>query len=268
MVGDLLGKDFPFSEGVLSGNIALVCGASEGIGRATSLFLARAGAQVIACARSEGKLDDLINNLHGHGHQALPLDLEDTEQVERTISKLSSTGVEILINNSGGPPGSPLIENEIGDFEGPLRRHLYASHLFVKGLLPNMEKSNFGRIVNIISTSVKEPVDGIGLSNTLRGAMASWSKSLSNELPPYVTINNILPGYTDTGRLVSLSKSKSDRTGLTVEEVYSDWMGQAPIKRLVDPLETASAVVWLCLPSSGAIRGVSLAVDGGRMRSI
>ena len=131
-----------------------------------------------------------------------------------------------------------------------------------------MEEEGMGRIVNIISTSVREPIDNIGLSNTLRGSMASWSKSLSRELPACITINNILPGFTDTDRLGSLAESISERTGKPTEDVREDWMSGVPIQRLIDPLETAAAVTWLCLPSSSGVRGVSLAVDGGRMRSI
>ena len=122
--------------------------------------------------------------------------------------------------------------------------------------------------MNIISTSVREPIDNIGLSNTLRGAMASWSKSMSRELPPCITINNILPGFTDTDRLGSLAESISHRTGSSVDEVQDGWMNSVPIQRLIDPMETAAAVTWLCLPSSSGVRGISLAVDGGRMRSI
>ena len=138
----------------------------------------------------------------------------------------------------------------------------------VKSFAPGMIEAGSGRIVNVISTSVREPIDNIGLSNTLRGAMASWSKSLSRELDPCITINNILPGFTDTDRLGSLANSISSRTGINVDDVRENWMNSVPIERLIDPLETAVAIAWLCLPSSGAIRGVSLAVDGGRMRSI
>ena len=176
--------------------------------------------------------------------------------------------VHILVNNSGGPPGGPLLENDLDDFEGPFRRHLHASHTITKALVPKMESEGTGRIVNIISTSVREPIDNIGLSNTLRGAMASWAKSLSRELPPCITINNILPGFTDTDRLGSLAESISQRTGKSVDDVQDGWMGSVPIQRLIDPMETAAAVTWLCLPSSSGVRGISLAVDGGRMRSI
>lgn len=266
MEGDLLGNEFPFAEGVLDGKTAIVCGASRGIGRACSMVLARAGAKVIACARSSGDLATLVEEMHGEGHAAVSLDMEDTAAVADVLTGFGD--VEILVNNSGGPPGGPLLGNKLEDFEGPFRRHLHASHLMAQSLVPGMVKNGYGRIVNIISTSVREPIDNIGLSNTLRGAMAAWSKSLSRELPECVTINNILPGFTDTDRLGSLASSISEKTGKSVEDVRNDWMDSVPIKRLIDPLETAIAVTWLCLPSSGAVRGVSLAVDGGRMRSI
>ena len=268
MKNKILTEGFPFSEGILSGKTAVVCGASEGIGRATALLLARSGARVITLARNQSRLEELITEMHGTGHKTLSIDLEDTKAVEGAVAVLRAEQASILINNAGGPPGSPLMENSIGDFEAPFKRHLHASHLLVQGLAPVMEQMEFGRIVNVISTSVREPIEGIGLSNTLRGAMASWSKSLSRELHPCIAINNVLPGYTDTERLVSLSKARSLRTGQSVDQIYENWKGQAPINRLVDPFETASAIVWLCLPVSGAIRGVSLAVDGGRMRSI
>ena len=131
-----------------------------------------------------------------------------------------------------------------------------------------MEAARFGRIIQIISTSVKEPIPNLGLSNTLRGAMASWAKSLSRELPPCITINNVLPGFTDTERLGSLANSINQKTGKSIDDIHGGWMSQVPIQRLVDPLETASAITFLALPASGAIRGVSLAVDGGRLRGI
>jgi len=204
--------------------------------------------------------------MHGEGHETVALDLEDIDAVRDAVSSMGV--VHILVNNSGGPPGGALLENSLEDFDGPFRRHLHAAHSIVQMLAPGMEQVGSGRIVNIISTSVREPIDNIGLSNTLRGAMASWSKSLSRELAPCITINNILPGFTDTDRLGSLASSISEKTGTSVDDITEGWLGGVPIQRLVDPLETAVAVTFLCLPSSGAIRGVSLAVDGGRMRSI
>jgi len=263
---ELLDDGFPFAEDALGGQTALVCGASKGIGRACALMLARAGARVVACARSQADLDSLVAEMHGDGHEAVVLDLEDIEAVRQAMSSMGD--VQIVVNNSGGPPGGALLENTLEDFEGPFRRHLHAAHTIVQMLSPGMKKAGSGRIVNIISTSVREPIDNIGLSNTLRGAMASWSKSLSRELDPCITINNILPGFTDTDRLDSLASSISERTGSPVEDITEGWLSGVPIQRLVDPLETAVAVTFLCLPSSGAIRGVSLAIDGGRMRSI
>jgi 3-oxoacyl-[acyl-carrier protein] reductase len=199
----------------------------------------------------------------------MSLDLEDADAISKTISGILTAGpIHILVNNAGGPPGGPLLDNEIEDFEAPFKRHLHASHQITQMVVPAMEDAGMGRIVNIISTSVREPIPNIGLSNTLRGAMASWAKSLSRELPPCVTINNILPGFTDTDRLGSLAASIEQKTGRSQEEIHETWMSQVPIGRLIDPDETASAITFLCLPQSGGIRGVSLAVDGGRMRSI
>ena len=263
---ELLNEGFPFAEDSLGGQTALVCGASKGIGRACALMLARAGARVIACARSQSGLDSLVTEMNGDGHETIVLDLEDIDAVRDAVSSMGV--VQIVVNNSGGPPGGALLENSLEDFDGPFRRHLHAAHTIVQMLAPSMEEAGSGRIVNIISTSVREPIDNIGLSNTLRGAMASWSKSLSRELHSCITINNILPGFTDTDRLGSLASSISERTGNSVEDITEGWLGGVPMQRLVSPLETAVAATFLCLPSSGAIRGVSLAVDGGRMRSI
>ncbi len=266
MVDNLLGDDFPFAEDILEGADALVCGASKGIGRSCALMLARSGAKVTVCSRSKDNLEKLIGQMYGSGHDYLVIDLEKLDEVRSELKDLRK--YNILINNSGGPPSSPLIENEVEDFLRPFTRHLHASHEITRALIPGMEERGMGRIINIISTSVKEPIDGIGLSNTLRGAMASWSKSMSRELPPCITINNILPGWTDTERLNQLAKTKSEKSGISIEEIFRQWEEMTPIKRLIDPMETAAAVLWLCLPSSESIRGVSLAVDGGRMRSI
>ena len=270
---DILGDDFPYSSTALVGKHALVCGASKGIGAATAKMLAKCGANVTVAARNEQALEDLVHELSSLGdgiHGMVSVDLEDAEEVAQSVrSILESRGpIHILINNAGGPPGGPLLNNSTSDFEGPFRRHLHASHILVQHVAPLMEQEGFGRIIQIISTSVKEPIPNIGLSNTLRGAMASWAKSLSNELAPCITINNVLPGFTNTSRLQSLSTSIQDKTGKSAEDVMNQWMSQVPIQRLIDPLETASAIVFLTLPASGGIRGVSLAVDGGRLRSI
>lgn len=269
---DLLGADFPFHSKALAGKRALICGASGGIGAATARMMAKAGASVVVAARSVDKLDALVQELASFGpgtHVAMALDLEDLSAVDAAVKALLNDGpVHVLVNNAGGPPGGALIDAEVDEFIAPFQRHLHASHTLVKGLLPGMEADGYGRILQIISTSVKEPIPNIGVSNTLRGAMASWAKTLSRELPPCVTINNVLPGFTATDRLSSLANSIQARTGKSAEDVHRGWMDQVPIDRLIDPLETAASLTYLALPAAGAIRGVSLAVDGGRLRSI
>lgn len=269
----LLGSDFPYSINALHQRHAMVCGASRGIGAATAKMLAKAGANVTICARNQSALEELkieLESLGNGNHQICIMDLEDTDSLNSKVqSIIAGNGpVHILINNSGGPPGGPLMNNEIDDFHAPFKRHLHASHKLVQLLAPQMVSEKFGRIIQIISTSVKEPIPNIGLSNTLRGAMASWAKSLSRELDPCITINNVLPGFTDTERLGSLANSINQRTGKSTDEIHKSWIEQVPIGRLIDPLETASAILFLALPASGGIRGVSLAVDGGRLRGI
>ena len=250
----------PYAFDALKGMRAVVCGASKGIGRATAEMMVACGADVIALSRSAPEIP---------GARSISLDLEDAAAIEKTISGILVAGpIHILVNNAAGPPGGPLLDNDIADFEAPFKRHLHAAHQITRMVVPAMEEVGVGRIVNIISTSVREPIPNIGLSNTLRGAMASWAKSLSRELPSCITINNILPGFTDTDRLGSLAASIEEKTGRSQEEIHNTWMSQVPIGRLIDPAETASAITFLCLPQSGGIRGVSLAVDGGRMRSI
>ena len=270
---DLLAEQFPFSKTALTGKHALVFGASKGIGAATAKMMAMAGADVTLCARNEAALRQVVDEISAFATGVITMrsvDLEDLLSVEATVKELldSRGPVHILVNNSGGPPGGPLLDNVIDDFAAPFRRHLHAAHQITKLVVPVMEAEGYGRIIQIISTSVKEPIPNLGLSNTLRGAMASWAKSLSRELPPCITINNVLPGFTDTERLGSLAKSINEKTGKSIDTIHEGWMGQVPIERLVDPLETAAAITYLALPIAGAIRGISLAVDGGRLRGI
>ncbi|HEX9792669.1 MAG TPA: SDR family oxidoreductase, partial [Planctomycetota bacterium] len=143
-----------------------------------------------------------------------------------------------------------------------------ASHRLVRLLVPGMLEAGYGRIVNVISTSVREPIAGLGVSNTIRGAMAAWAKTLAKELPPGVTINNVLPGFTDTERLASLGASVAARQGTSAAAVRENWLASIPERRLADPAETAAAIAWLCSPEAGYVRGVSLPVDGGRLNSI
>ena len=269
---DLLGDQSVLSDNALAGKTALICGASRGIGAATARIMAKAGANVILASRSENQLNTLLSEISSLGegvHQILVLDLEDTDSLEGRIQPILDQGpIHILVNNAGGPPGGPLLDASVEELAQPFTRHLHAAHTLVKLLTPGMINADYGRIIQIVSTSVREPIPNLGVSNTLRGAMASWAKSLSRELHPSITINNVLPGFTDTERLGSLAQSIHERTGKSIEAIHDGWMSQVPIERLIDPLETASVIAFLASPAAGAIRGVSLPVDGGRLRSI
>jgi 3-oxoacyl-[acyl-carrier protein] reductase len=263
----------PLKSDSLKGLHALVCGASSGIGQATAIALVDAGATLTLLSRNVEKLNAMarqFGELGAEGVHVLALDLEDGDTVDSLVTQhIADHGhIQILINNAGGPPGGPLLGAGDDDFFKPLTRHLFASHRLVKACLKGMVASDYGRIINIISTSVKEPIPNLGVSNTIRGAMASWAKTLSRELPECVSINNVLPGFTDTARLTSLAEQMAEIRGVSTDEVRAGWLDEVPAGRLIDPSETAAAIAFLCSPAGGAIRGVSLAVDGGRLRSI
>ena len=242
----------------LKGKRALVCGGTSGIGEATVASLKQNGAEVVILSRSAS------------GKNTISCDLEDLESLRTFVSEeLETNGpFQILINNSGGPPSGPLIEAQPHDFEKAFLRHVLASQTLVQLLLEGMKSSNYGRIVNIISTSVKEPIPGLGVSNTIRGAMASWSKTLSKELPPEITINNVLPGFTNTERLTELKKTLSVQKGISQEEVENAWLSTVPEGRLADPSELGQVVAFLSSPAASFVRGTSIPVDGGRTGSI
>jgi len=242
----------------LEGKRALVCGGTSGIGKATAESLKDCGAQVVIMSRSAS------------GENSISCNLEDLGSLKKLISEEIETNgpFQILINNSGGPPSGLLIEAEPHDFEKAFLRHVLASQTLVQLLLEGMKSSNYGRIINIISTSVKEPIPGLGVSNTIRGAMASWSKTMSKELPPSITINNVLPGFTNTERLAELKKTLSKQKGISQEEVEKSWLSTVPEGRLADPSELGNVVAFLSSPAASFVRGTSIPVDGGRTGSI
>ena len=242
----------------LDGKRALVCGGTSGIGKAAAISLSECGAEVVILSRSAS------------GENTLKCDLEDLDSLTISVTKeIEKNGnFEILINNSGGPPSGPLIDATPHDFEKAFRRHVLASQTLVQLILPGMKTANYGRIINIISTSVKEPIPGLGVSNTIRGAMASWSKTMSKELPPSITINNVLPGFTNTERLTELKKTLSEQKGISQEEVENAWLLTVPEGRLADPSELGKVVAFLSSPAASFVRGTSIPVDGGRTGSI
>lgn len=252
----------------LAGRTALVCGASAGIGRATALTLASLGANVIALARRQSELDALLPELLAEGApsaRALVADLDDTAGLAALVAGLQA---EILIHNTGGPPGGRLLDDPPAKLAAAFQRHVLSAQVLVQALLPSMAAAGFGRIVTVTSTSVREPLDNLGTSNTIRAAMAGWAKTLSRELPPGVTINNLLPGYTATGRLSTLIEGAAGRSGVTTEEMAASWRANVPEGRFASPDELAGVIAFLCSPAAAYVRGVTLPVDGGRLRSI
>lgn len=257
----------------LAGRHALVCGASQGIGRAAALELAGLGATVTVLARSADKLNSVVAELLERGAPAafaLPADLDDhTSLVERVQAHLAAHGpVHVWVNNTGGPPGGPLRAAEPSAITAAIHRHVVGSQTLLRLLLPGMEDAGYGRIVNVLSTSVREPIPNLGVSNLTRAAMASWAKTLSRELAPGVTINNVLPGFTNTPRLHSLAEARAARSNTSVEAVFDAWLAMTPEGRLGETSDLAGAIAFLCSPAGGFIRGVTLPVDGGRLKSI
>lgn len=254
----------------LNNKRALVCGSSQGMGKSIAIELAKQGARVTLFARNETSLQKVASELTGSGHDYIVADFDDLNVVKEVVQKSIKKGdFQILINNTGGPVPGPLTEAGIEQFNDAISRHLHVSHTLVQLLLEGMKNSNYGRIVNIISTSVKIPIVNLGVSNTVRGAMASWAKTLAAELGPFgITVNNILPGFINTGRIDSLITNKSKASNLSQDEVRREMEESIPARRFGEPQEIADYAAFLCSPSGAYINGTSLRVDGGRTGSI
>lgn len=253
----------------LKGRTALVTGSTQGIGSAVARELALLGANVVLLARDQSKLDHallLLDASAGQYHRTICADMSDTLVLAAKVSALASEGsIDILVNNTGGPPPGPAHEAGVDAFESAFRLHLLAYQTMVLALVPGMKERGNGRIVNIISTSVKQPLHNLGVSNTIRGAVANWSKTLANELGPYgITVNNVLPGATRTERLASIIRNKALKGGITEQEAAQEMMAEVPLRRFAEPEEVAAAVAFLVGPSGGYINGINLPVDGGR----
>jgi 3-oxoacyl-[acyl-carrier protein] reductase len=258
----------------LSGRHALVCGASQGIGRASAIELAELGANVTLLSRSAEALKAVAESLPrahpGQQHAWRSVDMLDTTGLQAIASEIAaSAAVHILINNTGGPPGGPAHTATSAAFETAFRQHLLAGQTLLQAFLPGMRASGYGRIVNVISTSVKEPIVGLGVSNTVRAAVAGWAKTLSSELAADgITVNNVLPGYTRTSRLDGLLAAKAIASGQTESDIAQDLIATIPARRFGEASEVAAVIAFLCTPAAAYVNGVSIAVDGGRTRAL
>ncbi len=255
----------------LQGQYAFVCGSTQGIGKATAEVLAQLGATITLLARNEGKLKavrDALPTPHQQVHDYIVADFNSPEVLGQKVAdylKKIDHPIHILVNNTGGPPGGPIVEAAKDAFLSAFQLHLISNHTLVQSLLPIMQQNGGGRIINVISTSVKAPLAGLGVSNTVRGAVGNWSKTLANELgKDNITVNNVLPGATATDRLTTIIAKKAERTGKTEAEVAQQMRGAIPLQRFAEPQEVAHAIAFLASPAASYITGINLPVDGGR----
>ena len=252
---------------------ALVCGGSKGIGKACAIVMAELGANVTIISRNPDNLQNALKELDkskGQQHDFLMLDMSKPEDVrKRLIQHTSIKSYHILVNNTGGPAGGPILGAKESDFLEAFTQHLLANHIVTSLIVPGMKSLGYGRIINIISTSVKQPLENLGVSNTVRGAVANWAKTMANELAESgITVNNVLPGATHTERLDEIVKTNASKTGKSEKEVMAAMESAIPMKRIGRPEEIAAAVAFLATPAASYITGINVPVDGGRTKSL
>ena len=260
----------------LENKVALVSGSSQGIGKETAKLFAERGASVILLARNkeklEGVLDELVNSLPSQRHCIIVADFSEPKNVNSSVREFlnkDNRTIHILVNNTGGPAGGLIKDATPEAFINTFQQHLICNHILVQALIPSMINAEFGRIINVISTSVKQPLNGLGVSNTIRGAVANWSKTLANELGEYnITVNNVLPGATNTSRLSDIASSKATKLDKSVDDIYESMAMQVPMKRIAEPEEVARAIAFLASNEADYINGINLPVDGGRTKSL
>lgn len=257
----------------LAGKHALVCGGSEGIGRAAARELALLGADVTVLARRADVLQQVATELprkEGQQHGFIAADVADSARLRAQVEALAAgRPVHILVNNTGGPPGGPAHDADAAAYLDAFNKHLVAGQALLQAVLPGMRAARWGRIVNIISTSVKEPIANLGVSNTIRGAVASWAKTLSAELGPFgITVNNVLPGYTRTQRLDQILRDRAQATGKSEDEIARGMLATVPAGRFAEASEPGGVIAFLCSPAAGYVNGINVPVDGGRTKSL
>lgn len=255
----------------LSGKTALVCGSTQGIGYAAAVELALLGASVVLMARNEEKLKTAVASLAtptNQQHSYLVADFTSVALVKSAVDTYINKGstIHILVNNTGGPVGGPALQADLKEFTQAFESHLLCNQVLAQAVVPGMKTAGYGRIVNIISTSVKAPLKGLGVSNTIRAAVANWSKTLSVELAAQgITVNNVLPGLTETERAKYIINNKMEKTGNSETEVIDEMLVEIPAGRMAQPEELGAAVAFLCSPAAAYINGINLPVDGGRL---
>ena len=257
----------------LEGRNAIICGSSQGIGYAIAEELALMGANCILLARNEENLKLALSQLdiairQSHSYHAI--DFNDHEATRQLIGQITAQQqVHILVNNSGGPKAGPIVNATEEQFSQAFQQHLITNHILTTGVIEGMKQAHYGRIINIISTSVKIPLKNLGVSNTIRGAVASWAKTMSNELAQFgITVNNILPGLTKTQRLQSLIETTAAAQEISTEEVEQQMLDEVPAKRFGEAAEIAAVAAFLATPAAAYVNGTSIRVDGGRTGSI
>lgn len=264
---------FDFMNLSLEGKNAIICGSTQGIGLAIAEELALLGANCILLARNEETLKQSIQKLDialRQQHDWLVADFNKPDSLKSVIEKFTANRiVHILVNNTGGPPGGPITEATEQSFIDAFNQHLVCNHILTRAVIPGMKQEGYGRIINIISTSVKIPLKNLGVSNTVRGAVASWAKTMANELGAFnITVNNVLPGFTQTARLQMIIDDAAKKTNIEPEAMVKRMMEEVPMKRFADASEVAAVAAFLASPAASYVNGVSIPVDGGRTGSI
>jgi len=257
----------------LQSKTALVCGASQGIGRAIAIALADLGANCVLLARNESGLKDVVaclNTTEGQKHHYAVVDFTNLDALKSVIADLNARHtIDILINNTGGPAAGLIASADVSAFELAFRQHLVCNHVLAQAVIPNMKEKGWGRIINVISTSVKIPINNLGVSNTIRAAVASWAKTLSNELAVHgITVNSLLPGFISTSRLDAVAEGFAAREGVDKETMVQTMKNSVPAKRFGDPSEIAAVAAFVASPAASYLNGITIPVDGGRTGTI
>ncbi len=257
----------------LRGKTALISGASQGIGKAIAVELSKLGANCILLARNTEALQSVVEALDlsvGQSHQFFAIDFNASDALKKLAETITgSHSIDILINNTGGPSAGLILEEAPEKFEAVFKQHVVSNQILTQAVVPGMKQKSWGRIINVVSTSVRSPLDNLGVSNTIRAAVASWSKSLSNELAVHgITVNSLLPGFISTTRLDAVANSFAEKAHISKTEMEERMKNSVPAKRFGEPSEIAAVAAFIASPAASYVNGISIPVDGGRTPTI